>query len=170
MKRFLERVGVTQAILDLIVGICDTCNVCRMWSKPGPSNVCSVDIPDTFNAQVELDLLFVHKHVIFHLLCRCTRWHAGQVIPNKEEATLTAALDACWVGLHGPMKELIIDGESGITASELSNTYLRRKGIKLCPPRKGSTRTVRGATWGPPSRSHSQNGRPVEGGRLDSAI
>ena len=46
--------------------------------------------PDT---QVECDLLFVKKHVIFHLMCRCTRWHAGRRCPNKEETTLVSALD-----------------------------------------------------------------------------
>ena len=73
MRRFLERDGVSNDILNLIKEIVDTCKVCRMWTKPGPSNVCSIDIPGTFNAQVEVDLLFIHKYIIFHLLDRCTR-------------------------------------------------------------------------------------------------
>ena len=105
--------------------------------KPGPDNVCSVDIPDTFNKQVECDLLFVNKHIIFHMLCRCTRWHAGAVIPHKTEETQTLAIQTCWVGLHGPMNELIVDGESGIVVSETTNTYLRRQGIELRPRAKG---------------------------------
>ena len=102
-----------------------------MWAKLGPDNVCSVDIPDTFNKQVECDLLFIHKYTIFHMLDRCTRWHAGNLIPNKLEKTLTHAIQTCWVGIHGPMKELILDGESGIAISELTNTYLRRQTIEL---------------------------------------
>ena len=131
MRRFLERVGVPDAILNLIPEICDTCKVSRMWAAPGPNNVCSVDIPDTFNKQVECDLLFIHKYIIFHMLDRCTRWHAGALVPDKNEETLTNAIHQCWVGLHGPMKELILDGESGIVVSELTNTYLRRQGIEL---------------------------------------
>ena len=107
-----------------------------MWAKPGPDNQCSVDIPDTFNKQVECDLLFVHNHIIFHMLCRCTRWHAGAVIPDKTEETLTNAIQTCWVGLHGPMKELISDGGSGIVVSETTNTYMRRQGIELRPRAK----------------------------------
>ena len=122
MRRFLERVGVLDAILNLIPEICDTCKVCRMWANPGPDNVCSVDIPDTFNKQVECDLLFVHKYVIFHMLDRCTRWHAGALVPDKSEETLTNAIHTCWVGVHCLMKELILDGESGIVVSELTNT------------------------------------------------
>ena len=76
MCRFLERVGVSEAVLKLIPEVCQTCNVCRTWAKPGPSNACSVSLTDAFNQQVECDLLFVHKHIVFHMLDRCTRWHA----------------------------------------------------------------------------------------------
>jgi hypothetical protein len=41
------------------------------------------------------------------------------------------AIDEVWVSTHGPPKELIIDGESGIAASDMTNQYLHRKGIKL---------------------------------------
>ena len=34
------------------------------------------------------------------------------------------------------MKEFIVDGESGIVVSELTNTYLRRQGIELRPRAK----------------------------------
>ena len=73
-----------------------------MWAMPGPDNVCSVDIPDTFNKQVECDLLFIHKHVIFHMLDRCTRWHAGALIPDKLETTLTATLGKFGLGSMVP--------------------------------------------------------------------
>ena len=71
-------------MLDLIPEIVNTCNVCRELSKPGPCNACSVDLADKFNQQVECDLLLLHKRVIFHMLDRCTPWHAV-VITEKEE-------------------------------------------------------------------------------------
>ena len=133
MKRFLDRVGVAERVLELIPEIVQTCKVCREWAKPGPDNVCSVEIPDKFNDQVECDLLFVHKYIIFHMLCRCTRWHAARVIPNKESETLMKAIEELWVSTHGPMRELITDGEGGIVMSDRTTQYLARKGIKLCP-------------------------------------
>ena len=131
MRRFLERIGAAPTVLVLIDEVCDTCKVCRMWVKPGPANVCSIDLPDTFNVQVECALLFVYSFIIFHLLDRCTRWHAAKVIENKLEDTLIAALDEIWVGVHGAMKELIIDGEGGLVQSLAANAYLRRQTIKL---------------------------------------
>ena len=46
------------------------------------------------------------------------------------------AIDALWVATHGPMEELIVDGESGIVRSEKTREYLHRKGIKLHPRAK----------------------------------
>ena len=133
MKRFLERVGVSQKVLDLIPDIVSTCSVCRTWAKPGPSNACSIDIADKFNQQVECDLLFVHKFIIFHMIDRCTRWHAATVLPNKEDDTLMKAIDTAWVTINGLPRELITDGESGIVVSLRTNEFLARKGIQLHP-------------------------------------
>ena len=55
----------------------------------------------------------------------------AKIIPNKNEETLAHAIDEIRVRPHGPMKELILDGEPGIDASDYTNTYLRRKGIRL---------------------------------------
>ncbi len=131
MQRFLNRVGVPQEVLDLIPEVVQTCRVCREWAKPGPSTACSVELADTFNSQVECDLLFVYKYVVFHMLDRCVRWHAAKVVPDKDDETLIKAIDEIWVTTHGAPKELIVDGESGITQSEKALQYLRRRGIKL---------------------------------------
>ena len=76
MKRFLERVGASQKVLDLIPEIVQTCRVCREWAKPGPSNACSTELPDTFNLQVECDLLFIRKNIMFTCLIGA---HAGML-------------------------------------------------------------------------------------------
>ena len=67
------------------------------------------------------------------MLDRCTRWHAAMIIANEEEDTLMQAMDTLWFTTHGPPKELITDGESGITLSHKTNEYLARRGTKLHP-------------------------------------
>jgi hypothetical protein len=137
MKRFLDRVGVSQMVLDLIPETVATCSVCRAWAKPGPSNACSIDLPDTFNLQVECDLVFVHKFTILHFLDRCTRWEAGVLIPDKTAPSLMKGIDTAWISIHGPPKELIGDGESGIVGTAAGvPEYLHRKGVKLHPRAK----------------------------------
>ena len=111
------------------------------WAKPGPANSCSVEVADNFNNQVECDLMFVGKHIIFHMLDRCLRWHAAKVIPGKQEDTLITALDELWVSIHGPPKELIMDGESGLMGSAKAQDFLHRKGIK--PHQRGKGQHAR---------------------------
>ena len=131
MRKMLERCGVADHVLKMLPEINQTCRVCREWAKPGPSNASNVEVADTFNAHVECDLMFVHKHTIFHVIDRCTRWHAAKLIPDKFETTLTNAIDELWVSTHGAPKELIVDGEAGIARSDYTNQYLARKGVRL---------------------------------------
>jgi hypothetical protein len=131
MQRFLNRVGVSDQALALINTIVDTCPTCSKWVRPGPHNQVDINIPDTFNQQVELDLLFHGHHVVFHMIDRCTRWHAAQVVPDRSTETLINAVDKMWVGLHGPPAEIICDGERSIAESDATSEYCKRKGIKL---------------------------------------
>ena len=63
---------------------------------------------------------------------RCTRWHAAEVIESKQDVVLMKAIDT-WVRLHGPMRELIMDCESGVAKSSTTQEYLKRHGIKFVP-------------------------------------
>ena len=45
MKRFLEKVGVSQITIDNIPNVVQSCPVCREWAKPGPANVSSASAP-----------------------------------------------------------------------------------------------------------------------------
>ena len=133
MRRFLERVGVNERVLEMIPEIVQTCKVCRAWQKPGPSNACNSELADKFNEQVECDLLFVNKSIIFHMLDRCTRWHAAQVVPAKAGANLVNSLDETWLRVHGPMRVLNMDREGGIYASRQAHDLLHARGITYAP-------------------------------------
>ena len=130
MQKLLKKAGAPEEIIDMVPDIVDTCAACRTWSKPLPDAQASVEIADTFNYQVECDLLFVYKYIVFHAVDRCTRWHQAVVVENRKAETLVAALDS-WVALHGPMTELLVDGERGLVISQVANDYCTRKGIKI---------------------------------------
>ena len=110
MTKLLERAGVPQYTLKIIPSIIDTCRCCRMWTTPYPQSITSAELSDKFNEQVECDLLFIRKVIIFHLICRCTRWYAAVIVPDKTAESLMEALHTAWVSIHGPMRESIMDG------------------------------------------------------------
>ncbi len=83
MQTFLKRVGVPDTVLAMIPEVCSTCQVCREWQRPGNSHQTAVDLRDAFNQQVEGYIMFYDSHMIYHLLDRCTRWHAATVFPDN---------------------------------------------------------------------------------------
>ena len=104
MEIILKKAGVPNAICALIPEIVRTCASCRAWSRPPPASAASVELADAFNQQVEADLMFVYHYIIFHMIDRCTRWHAACLVNSKEDHVLLDALNTIWVGIHGPIR------------------------------------------------------------------
>ena len=131
MTNIFKLANQPSEVIDLVKDVVDTCKVCREWSKPLPTTQSSVELATTFNQQVECDLMFYEKHIILHMVDRATRWHAALEVQGRTMEHLIAGIDACWVGLHGPMKEFIMDGETAIAQGWESRDYFTRKGITV---------------------------------------
>ena len=58
MKNLLSAAGVEPRVLQIVPTIVDTCKVCRAWMRTGPRSVASTRLPNSFNSEVQLDLLF----------------------------------------------------------------------------------------------------------------
>ena len=130
MTNALKAAGIGKEILDMIPDIIHTCRECRAWASAGSDTIPSITLAIKFNEYVEVDLMFYKQLIIFHLICRATRWHASSEVENREEDTLLDALDRIWSSIHGPMKFLISDGEGGLT-NERVKAMLMSKGIEV---------------------------------------
>ena len=128
MKRVLSAAGLPKEVLDKIPQVVDTCRECRKWAKPANETIPTLRMTTAFNEHVEADLMFYREHVIFHLICCGTRWHAATVIHSKHEQELLTALNRIWLSIHGPMQQLITDGESGLTSDRVQ-AQLKRQGV-----------------------------------------
>lgn len=64
MMTLLEAAGVSRDVLVLVPSIVDTCAICRNWQRTGPKTVTSMRVPDTFNKEVQIDLLFYKTYVL----------------------------------------------------------------------------------------------------------
>jgi len=114
MKNIFRLADLPSRVMDHCQTAVDTCKVCREWARPLSEAVASIEVTTRFNHQVELDLLFHGKHIILHMVDRCTRWHAAVEIPDKTMASIVTGIQSLWVSLHGSMSELIVDGESAV--------------------------------------------------------
>ena len=139
MTKSLSAAGLSKERLELVIDVVDTCKECRKWQKPGKEVVATLSVSTKFNEHVEMDLMFYRKYVICHFIDRASRWHAAQMVPGKSDTELLEALLTCWIQIHGPMKELIVDGERGVVASKAFNDELKARGITLKPPCTSAT-------------------------------
>ena len=74
---------------------------------------------------VRLDVL--QELCSFHMICRCTRWHAAKIIQTREEAELMDALLTVWRSVHGPPEFFYIDGKLGLNTDE-ARPHIKRQG------------------------------------------
>ena len=101
MTRLLERAGVPKAALGVIPSITQTCNVRRKRARPLPQSIASAELPESFSKQVEADLVFVMKCIVFHIVDTCTRWYHAILINGKTEDDLIGGVDSR-VRVHTP--------------------------------------------------------------------
>ena len=130
LEQILKAAGVPQRILAYVPDIINTCHECRKWQRPGSDTQHALTASLKFNQHVEFDLLFYRSFVVCHLVCRATRWHAGCAIPSKEGEVLYENINTCWIGIHGPMQQLIADGETGLWSDAIAQR-IKRQGIEM---------------------------------------
>ena len=130
MTTILRAAGIPSEILDEIPWIVKHCRECRAWAPSGPVTIPSLSLPLKFNQQVEVDLMFYRTFIVFHMVDRCTRWHAGKIIADQQTETLLDSLSTIWIAIYGPMTQLYTDGEGGLNSNEAKD-FLKRQGIEL---------------------------------------
>ena len=129
-REILAAAGLPQKILEMSSDVVNTCRECRQWQQPGDATQTTSFLADRFNQRVESDILFVMQFMIYHLVDKCTRFHGGEVIEDKTESSLLSALWTSWINVHGPMEQLVIDGEAGLNSKRAKST-LKAEGIEL---------------------------------------
>ena len=130
LRALLSAAGVDASVLDLVPQITDTCVICRSWNKPGPRSIASSRLPNVFNQEVQVHLLFVKDKIILHAIDVCTRFCAGCVVASKEADELITALHKIWIVVFGPPATIISDQEQGIV-SDASRAWMSRRDIRF---------------------------------------
>ena len=130
MQTLLQAAGVSPDVLCLVPSIVDTCDICRSWQRVGPRSVASTRLPEAFNKEVQMDLLFYKTHIILHCIDACTRWTSVHMLPNREPSSIVDGFAACWLRLFGPPATVLSDQEGGLI-SDLACEWFDRRGIQL---------------------------------------
>ena len=130
MMTLLEAAGVSKEVILLIPSIIDTCSVCRNWQRTGPRTVTSMRVPESFNQEVQIDLLFYKTHIILHSIDACTRWSAVAILPNRESHSILSGFCSSWLRIFGPPQNVLTDQEGGLVRDEVAE-WFSNKDIQL---------------------------------------
>ena len=101
ISTLLTAAGVPVEVVRLVDDIVATCDICRAWAKPGSKSIASSRLPERFNQEVEIDLLFVGTHVILHMIDRCIRWSVAVKLPDRTTDSILDGIRSGWINQYG---------------------------------------------------------------------
>ncbi|CAK0897272.1 unnamed protein product [Prorocentrum cordatum] len=129
--------GALASTLALVKEICDTCRVCRMWTRPGPKSMTVSRLATGFNEMVQWDILYIGDQMVAHMIDEATRWTVLNILDRKAAITIIAGITNGWIRPRGPMKLLIADVEGGLHGEE-AYQWLDRWDIEIKAKEEGS--------------------------------
>ena len=141
MITILAQAGLPENVLSKIKDVCDTCRICRSWTRPTSKAMSHLTQASGFNERVQLDLLFIDTYIIVHLCDEATRFSMAEVIKTKEPTDILSGIKKAWVRVFG-VPQLFISDSEGALGSEEASIWAERLGnsFKLLP--KGSHATI----------------------------
>ena len=130
MQHILRQAGVRGPVLELCKSICNTCRICRKWTRPGDRPMAKTRISTQFNEVVQADLLFWRHSIVLHMIDECTRYSLAVIVDNKEAAELCHAMKRWWFRIFQPPTLLLIDQE-GSLGSVYARDFLQKHQVDV---------------------------------------
>ena len=132
LQSLLRAAGAPAKACNLVPAVVQTCQVCREWRRPGNANKLTFSLAESFNEEVQFDLLFYKSLLqptlggekgipICHLMGCCIRWSACTTSPTRNTANFLNCISNSWIMVFERMETLTLDGESGMRAKEVDD-------------------------------------------------
>ena len=90
-----------EELKEAIIEISQTCEICKVYRKPGYKAVVSVPLAEEFNEVVAVDLKFIESNIILHLIDHVTRFSAAAIVISKEREEIIKHLFRSWISIFG---------------------------------------------------------------------
>ena len=120
----------TRKVLEEIAKACKACQI--MSPKP---YVFQVAMPDNiqFNHEVQLDLMFIDKKAILHVVDRGTHFSAARFIRRQNVEAVWNALIECWIAVYVGFPNIFAYDQGSVFNSELFTQACKQFGIIMKP-------------------------------------
>ena len=120
----------TAKILQEITDSCDPCQ--RLSPKP---YVFQVSMPDAiqFNHEVIVDLMWIDKEPVLHVVDRGTHFSSATFLPNESATTVWNSLIKCWISVYVGFPNVISHDQGTVFTSKLFKNALEHFGVVAKP-------------------------------------
>ena len=119
--------GLTdKQLLDMIEKVEQSCETCLKYKKPANKSIVSLSLSKEFNGYVAIDLKFINKKPILHLIDHATRYSAATALCSKNRDEVIAKIFQIWISYFGPPKQILSDN-----GGEFGNADFRVMGERL---------------------------------------
>ena len=88
MENLFKLSGVPQAAIAMIPQVIETCRECRPWMQKESEPTPVVEIVTQISQTVEAGILLYKSYMVWHMLDRADRWHAGCELTNKDAESI----------------------------------------------------------------------------------
>ena len=113
-KRFLKSINVCY----------DQCKICEKFTKRPLEPVVTTFMSETFNDIVAMDLKFIGKVIVLHLLDTATRYSAAGIVSSKHASEILDCVFRVWIHYFGAPNMFLSDN-----GGEFANDSLTELGV-----------------------------------------
>lgn len=124
LQSLLGAAGSSSKVCSFVPQVAHACQVCREWRRPGNANKLTYSLAQSFNEEVQFDLLFYRSLLqptsggdkgipVVHFIDCCIRWSACSMSPTRGTVDCLNCIYNSWVTIFGAMKTFTMDGKVG---------------------------------------------------------
>ena len=110
LKKLLRDAQIADTELEEAVDkITETCNTCARYKKANLRPVVAFDLGKEFNDVLALDLKFINKYIILHMIDTFTRYSQACIVESKKKEVIVRAILQHWVSIFGAPSSIFSD-------------------------------------------------------------
>ena len=122
LKELIRKSGVKDKGIEQIVDtVSDNCDICKRFRRPPLRPVVAFPLASEFNEVVAMDLKFIERTPILHLIDHATRYSMACRVRNKMAETIVESVITNWIRVFGhPSKYFLTDNGGEFSNSDVT--------------------------------------------------
>ncbi|CAK0906838.1 unnamed protein product, partial [Prorocentrum cordatum] len=120
IERMIRALGLPAPIRELCKGMAEHCETCLQRQRAMNKPSIKMTIAVRFNERARADLFFVFEKTWLIMIDECIRHRIACLVATKQGKYILRAMLSHWIRYFGPMDNLVMDQEGGMTTDNVA--------------------------------------------------